>query len=131
MTVAQLLALHPDYSLAESLDRMDAVEKICNPEFEKIFYENTGGTWYCRSHQYELARGAYVGLMEFVASTLVQRAETGDFSMLPSRPDVNPYVMMGQEDHPIRSRRPSLARTPDNWKRVLSGLARNSAEFLR
>ena len=128
---AQLLALHPDYSLAESLDRMDAVEKIRNPEFEKVFYENTGGTWYCRSHQYELARGAYVGLMEFVASTLVLRAETGDFSMLPSRPDVNPYVMMGQEDHPIRSRRPSLARTPDNWKRVLSGLARQSADFLR
>ena len=38
--MADLLALHTDYSLWESYQRLDAVEKIRNPLFEKTLFEN-------------------------------------------------------------------------------------------
>ncbi len=52
---ADLLALHTDYSLYESCQRLDAVEKIRNPDFEHVLYvvgragddgsrEHAGGT---------------------------------------------------------------------------------------
>ena len=56
--MADLLALHTDYSLWESFLRLDAIEKVANPNFPQVLFENAANS-YCMSHQYELARHLY------------------------------------------------------------------------
>ena len=127
---ADLLALHSDFSLAESLKRIDSVERIQNPEFEKVFFQNTGGSWYCRSHQYEFATHPYLVQMDELSGTLVSRAKAGDFSPLPKKLPRDPFAEMSEEDHPITSRRPLSARTEDNWRKTCAELATLSTEVL-
>ena len=127
---ADLLALHSDFSLSESLERMDAVEKIANPEFEKVFFQNTGGSWYCRSHQYEFASHPYLVQMEQLVRLLVDRAEAGDFSPLPRKIGADPFAKMAEEAHPITSRRPTRARTAANWRTTCEELSALSSSLL-
>lgn len=57
--MADILELHTDYSLWESFERLNRIEKVVNPNFPQILLENaTCG--YCRSHQYEAARYLYL-----------------------------------------------------------------------
>ncbi len=117
---ADLLALHTDYSLYESYLRLDAVEKIRNPDFEHVLYDNASCD-YCRSHQYELVRGWAVPAMADLAAMLAERTASGDKSPLPP---------LNQDRHrtrslhrPLAEMRPVLERTPESWRRVLGDLA--------
>ena len=75
--MADLLALHTDYSIWESYQRLDAVEKIQNPDFSKTLFENASCR-YCRSHQYELARHWYAARARRMAERLAQAVASGD-----------------------------------------------------
>ena len=118
---ADLLALHTDYSLYESYLRLDAVEKIRNPDFEHVLYDNAS-CGYCRSHQYEVARWWAVPAMTDLANILAERATAGDKSPIPP---LNQDRYRERSLHrPLAEMRPMLPRTPENWRRVMGELAR-------
>ena len=118
---ADLLALHTDYSLYESCQRLDAVEKIRNPDFEHVLYDNAS-CGYCRSHQYEVARWWAVPAMTDLANMLAERAAAGDKSPIPP---LNQDRYRERSLHrPLAEMRPMLPRTPENWRRVMGELAR-------
>ena len=123
---ANLLALHTDYSLYESYLRLDAVEKIRNPDFEHVLYDNASCD-YCRSHQYEVARWWAEPTMKDLATMLAERAAAGDKSDLPP---------LNQERYherslrrPLAEMRPKLKRTPGNWRHVLKDLSEAATFF--
>ena len=119
---ADVLALHTDFSLAESLDRLDAVEKIRNPEFERIFFENSA-CGYCRSHQAEYARGWYLPATEQLAALLTTRAAAKDFSPLPALTDF--CEELRKRAHPIRDFAPIPAhRTAEEFRRLMCTAAK-------
>ena len=118
---ADLLALHTDYSLYESYLRLDAVEKIRNPDFEHVLYDNAS-CGYCRSHQYEVARWWAAPAMADLAAQLAEHAAAGDKSPLPT---LFPDRYRERSLHrPLAEMRPTLPRTPENWRRVMGELAR-------
>ena len=118
---ADLLALHTDYSLYESYLRLDAVEKIRNPDFEHVLYDNATCS-YCRSHQYEVARWWAAPAMADLAAQLAERAAASDRSPLPT---LFPDRYRERSLHrPLAEMRPTLPRTSENWRRVMGELAR-------
>ena len=117
---ADLLALHTDYSLYESYLRLDAVEKIRNPDFEHVLYDNAS-CGYCRSHQYEVAQHWAVPAMTDLANMLAERAAAGDKSPIPS---LNQDRYRERSLHrPLAEMRPMLPRTAESWRRVLGDLS--------
>ena len=114
--MADLLALHTDYSLWESYQRLDAIEKIQNPDFSKTLFENASCN-YCRSHQYEFARYWYAPHTKAVAERLAKAVSANDRT-------VNLKVNAEQErralkERPLESLKPTLPRTEENFRKVL------------
>ena len=120
--MADVLALHSDFSIAETLDGMDAVEKIRNPHAEHLLFENAACR-YCRSHHAEWAKGWYAPLMREIAATLVERARKGDFSPLPAPTDYR--AKLRAMAHPIRAFAPDPARrTAADFRNAMEKCAR-------
>ncbi len=114
--MADLLALHTDYSLWESYQRLDAVEKIRNPLFEKTLFENASCD-YCRSHQYELARHWYAPHVKAVAANLAKAVAVGD-----RKADITVNAereRLALKAKPLESLRPTLPRTAENFRKTL------------
>ena len=114
--MADLLALHTDYSLWESYQRLDAVEKIRNPLFEKTLFENASCD-YCRSHQYELARHWYAPHVKAVAGKLAKAVAAGD-----RKADITVNAereRLALKAKPLESFRPTLPRTAENFRKTL------------
>ena len=119
--MADLLALHTDYSLWESYQRLDAVEKIRNPAFEKTLFENASCD-YCRSHQYELARHWYAQHVKAVAAKLAKVVAAGD-----RKADISVKAekeRLALKARPLESLKPTLPRTAESFRRVLGSLVK-------
>ena len=114
--MADLLALHTDYSLWETYQRMDAVEKIRNPEFSKTLFENASCP-YCRSHQYELARHWYAARARQMAESLAKAVASGDRAAKLGC-DAE-QMRLALKAKPLESLRPTLPRTEANFRKVL------------
>ena len=114
--MADLLALHADYSLWETYQRMDAVEKIQNPEFSKTLFENASCP-YCRSHQYELARHWYAARARRMAERLAQAVASGDRTAKFC--DNAEQERLALKAKPLESLKPTLPRTEANFRKVL------------
>ena len=114
--MADLLALHTDYSLWESYQRLDAVEKIQNPEFSKTLFENASCS-YCRSHQYELARYWYAPRARAVAER-VATAVAADNRKMVIKGDAE-AERLALKAKPLESLKPILPRTQENFRKVL------------
>ena len=114
--MADLLALHTDYSLWESYLRLDAVEKIQNPDFSKTLFENASCP-YCRSHQYELARHWYAAHARTIAENLEKAVASGDRSMKLSSPASPERIALKAK--PLESLKPTLPRTEENFRKVM------------
>ncbi len=119
--LADLLALHTDYSLWESFLRLDAVEKVRNPNFTETLFENAS-CWYCRSHQYELARWWYAPHARAFAERLAA-AVAADNRAAALAADAEPERLV-LKARPLESLRPTLPRTADNYRRILGRLRR-------
>ena len=120
--IVDVFALHTDYSLAESYDRLDAIEKIRNPNFAKVLIENaTCG--YCASHQYEAAEYWYKPAAHDFADDLVRRVTAGDRSPLGPYETYDTYRDKRLYAKPLAEMRPTLARTQENFTRVMNALA--------
>ena len=114
--MADLLALHTDYSLWESYQRLDAVEKIRNPDFSKTLFENASCP-YCRSHQYELARHWYAVRARQMAERLAKAVAEGD-RKAEVRVDAE-EVRLALKAKSLESLKPVLPRTEENFRMVL------------
>ena len=120
---ADLLELHTDYSLWESYERLDAVEKIRNPGFQHVLVDNAVNG-YCRSHQYEAARFWYAPLARAVADAVAARVKAGDRKAA----DDAALERLSESLHakmltrPLREMRPVAPRTPARYRAVLERL---------
>ena len=118
---AGVLALHTDYSVAESLDRLDRVEKIRNPEFEKVLFENSACD-YCLSHQAEYATGVYVPMTDDMADAICAQAGRRDVAELPRPRDRRQD--MRASSHPLRDFAPvAVMRTAARYGELMSRAA--------
>lgn len=119
--MADVLALHTDYSLWESFLRLDAVEKVRNPDFPKTLLDNASCN-YCRSHQYELARHWYAPRMKHMASRLADAVAVGNRKVkLFDDSENERKALMG---NPLESLRPTLPRTWECYRETLSMITR-------
>ena len=126
--IVDVFALHTDYSLAESYDRLDAIEKIRNPNFAKVLVENATCA-YCASHQYEAAEYWYKPAAHDFADDIVRRVTADDRSRLGPYERFETYRDKRLYAKPLSEMRPSLARTQENYVRVMNALA-DAAEIV-
>ena len=75
--MTRLLALHTDYSLADSLDRLNAAHPVENPDFGHVLVDNAVNG-YCRSHQYEAAAFLYEPFAKDCAAAVTTKLDAGD-----------------------------------------------------
>ncbi len=114
--MADLLALHSDYSLWETYQRIDAIEKIRNPEFSKTLFENASCP-YCRSHQYELARHWYAPHVRKMTERLAKAVAAGD--RMAAFSEGAEKERLALKAKPLESLKPTLPRTAENFRKVL------------
>ena len=114
--MADLLALHTDYSIWESYQRLDAVEKIQNPDFSKTLFENASCP-YCRSHQYELARHWYAVRARQMAERLATAVASGDRKAKFGGDAEQERLALKAK--PLESLKPTLPRTEENFRKVM------------
>jgi len=116
----ELLALHTDYSICESLDRLAAVQKISAPDFDKVLLENASCS-YCRSHQYEVAAGWYLPFAGDVVREIVRKVDAGERTELGESfiKTARTARQRELEERRIFTFRPNLPRTQAEFRRVL------------
>jgi hypothetical protein len=118
--MADVLALHTDYSMWESYQRLDAIEKIRYPGFSKTLFDNASCT-YCRSHQYELARHWYAPRMRRAAERLAKAVAENDRKVvLCDDPETERLALM---ERPLESLRPVLPRTAAQYRTTMLAIA--------
>ena len=126
--MADLLELHTDYSIWESYERLDGIEKIRNPNFKQVLLENAI-CGYCRSHQYEAARYLYLTRAKSVVDrigSVLKRVANGDqlaaedkaLTLGDSKDLVNLMLAV-----PLEAYRPTKPRTPENFRALMRELA--------
>ena len=126
--MADVLALHTDYSLAESFDRLNAVCRVVNPDFPKVLMENASCN-YCFSHQAEPARHWYAPAIAAFADDFICRVRADDRSALGPFPPVERFredVFMRRS---LESMRPTLPRTQETFQSLMMNLAREADGF--
>mgnify|MGYP004657779467 CR=1 FL=1 len=119
--MADLLAIHTDYSLWESYLRLDAIEKVTNPNFPRVLLENAANG-YCRSHQYELARHLYAPRAHRFAAKAASRIAQGDrktaLALEPCDREID-----GLLAQPLDALKPTSPRTPAAFRALMLDLA--------
>ena len=126
--MADLLELHTDYSIWESYERLDRIEKITNPNFKQVLLENAL-CGYCRSHQYEAARYFYLPRARAFAEALriiLLRSQFGD-KLTPEEKelklDTSDDLLNLMLSMPLEIYRPTKPRTPENFRALMRELA--------
>ena len=118
--MADLLELHTDYSLWESFLRLDAVEKVRNPNFPKTLFDNAS-CGYCRSHQYELARYWYAPRMTKMAARLSKAMAAGNRkAVLFDDPETERRALMAK---PLESLKPMQPRSWERYRETMRAIA--------
>ena len=119
-TQAEILALHTDYSLCESLDRLEEEAPIFGRDFDKVLLDNASCP-YCRSHQYEVAAGCYLPFTEEVASEILHRLDAGVRERIPdewARARID-ACLHNLEARGIAAYRPETPRTVAEYRRTM------------
>ena len=120
VAMAETLALHTDYSLWESYVRMDRVEKIRNPNFEKVLVDNAS-CHYCRSYQYECAEHWYRPEMRDLANALREKVRKDD-----RRTNLFVFNRTYRERMlalPLEELAPKTPRTAENYRKAMLDFA--------
>jgi len=102
-----LLALHTDYSIAESMARLESIEPIRYPGFGKTLFGNAVNG-YCASHHYEAFANLYLPWWRHLA----ERGERLDRK-----------VLLSVFDKPLYEMRPTRTRTSENYLATMRKLA--------
>ena len=121
----RLLQLHRDYSIAETLDHMESIEHIRNPEFDKVLIENAN-CWYCVSHQAECAKYFTTPAIEDAVRTIRGQIARNDRkgALKAERLEEFRAAMRAKR---LESMRPLEPRTEENWRRTMLDLERAAA----
>ena len=122
-----VLALHTDYSLGESYDRLCEDGDAIAPQFEKVLLDNAANS-YCRSHHYEIAAGWYKPMAYKVVDEILRRVDAGDTTPMPKEFLEQLHKKMYEKlmSTGIGPLRPTLPRIRREYLRVL-GNAREGA----
>ncbi len=115
-----ILELHTDFSLCESLDRLAEEAPVFSRDFDKVLLDNASNG-YCRSHQYEIAAGWYVPFAEAFVREVLRRVDAGERERI-SDEWATKTRQSGLDDlkaKGIEAYRPSSLRTADEYRRVL------------
>ena len=118
--MSRILELHEDYSLWESLERLNAVRKVENPDFGRVLFDNAVND-YCASHQYEAARYVYLPMARRFAAWISAFADLGGREPWPyddTRPELAEAL-----SRTLESMKPEAERTPDNIRAAFNALA--------
>jgi len=118
--MADVLALHTDYSLWESYLRLDEIEKVRSPNFAKVLFDNAS-CGYCQSHQYELARYWYAPRARAFVRRVTELVGANDRKTALKLPkgEAERLALM---ERPLESLRPTLPRTPENYRMIMRKL---------
>ena len=111
-----LLALHTDYSIAESMERLEAIEHIRYPDFGRTLFGNAVNG-YCASHHYEAFANIYLPWWRHLA----RKGE-----ILDGR-----GVRRAALERPLGEMRPTLERTRENYRATMHRLAAAAEMALR
>ena len=116
--LADVLELHTDFSLWESYQRLDAIEKIQNPDFAKTLFENSVNQ-YCLSHQYEAIRYVVAPTAATLADRIEKAVKSGDRkARFPVRQEMEGMRRLAKSK-PLESLKPTLPRTAESFRKVL------------
>ena len=120
VAMAETLALHTDYSLWESFERMNRVEKVRNPNFEKVLVDNAT-CHYCRGYQYECAEYWYRPALRDLAAAVRAKVVAGDRkgSLIVREDDYREHLLA----RPLAELAPKTPRTPENYRRAMRNFA--------
>ncbi|MDO4573653.1 MAG: hypothetical protein Q4D98_00400 [Planctomycetia bacterium] len=126
------LALHTDYSLWEAYQRLDAIEKIQNPNFGSVLLENAANA-YCRSHQYEVMRNWYLPMMKDLVACVLEKVEKNDLTDFTGQNAHNTrrgamYQQLLQTS--LESMAPNLPRTSENYRKTMLEMSAAAKEIL-
>jgi hypothetical protein len=118
--MADLLALHTDYSLWESYQRLDSIERIRYPDFSKTLFDNASCD-YCQSHQYEFARHWYAAHTRDVAERVAKIVAAGDRqAVIRTNVEARRRALKARA---LESLKPTLPRTEENLRTVIREIA--------
>ena len=126
--LGQVLALHTDHSVCDSYDRLDKVEKILYDGFAQTLLDNVLN-FYCASHQVELVEHCYVPALERLFAQTDMLMTRGDRSARLSSEPMN-AIRTKLLKTPLLSLRPTLERTPENYRKVMRDCAEAARQFL-
>ena len=120
-SLADLLALHTDYSLWESLERLDAVERVANPDFPRTLVDNATNA-YCLSHQFEAVDRWCAPLAASLARAVRRKLDAGDRTpldraALAAESEALRAALLAT---PLRDLRPAAPRTVEAFRAVLA-----------
>ena len=117
-----VLALHSDFSLNETLAATDAIEEIRLPNFDEVLVQNSVND-YCASHQYEPA--AYLYPRQYAAWRAEMARRFADASPGAKMTGVDVAALLKKFwKKPLTEMRPTLLRTPENYRRTMLALAK-------
>ena len=118
--MTKLLALHTDYSLWESYERLEAVDHIVNPDMDRVLVDNAINS-YCRSHQYEAAANWYEPLAEKLADAVRRKVDENDKTPIDN--DALKAASEAMYDamlkRTLREMRPVAPRDIESYRRIL------------
>ncbi len=127
-----MLALHEDYSMWETLEKLNTVEPIRNPDFDRVLLDNASCN-YCQSHQYELMAYWYLPSIQTLLSWSEDRLARGDRSAF-TPPAQFPKVLKETREKvlgtKLREMRPTLPRTPETYRQTMQKASAASAALL-
>ena len=123
--MTRLLALHTDYSLAESYDRLAAAHPVENPDFGHVLVDNAVNG-YCRSHQYEAAAFLYEPFAKDCAAAVTAKLDAGDRTAvdgkaLKAKSEAYREAMLKR---PLAEMRPTAPRTEAAFVALMEELAK-------
>ena len=125
--MSDILELHTDYSLWESLERLNAVRPVENPDFGSVLFDNALN-WYCSSHQYEAARYVYEPIANRFADWLSAFAEKGGIA--PCEYDNSKPEYKAAIKRSLESMKPTAERSTENIHAVFNAFAALAEEAL-
>ena len=125
--MSDILELHTDYSLWESLERLNKVRPVENPNFGQVLFDNAVNR-YCASHQYEAARYVYEPIAHRFAdwiASFVENSSIGSSVLLSLgyRYDDSKPEFKAALERPLESMKPTAERSLENIRAVFNAFA--------
>ena len=117
--LATLLALHTDFSVCDTYDRLAKVHPIAYSGFSSVLVDNAANS-YCSSHQAELARHCYLPAFRHFVETIKARMAAGDRTPF-ARGDLEEFRTRAMAMS-IAALRLDVPRTRDEFNRVLDAV---------